>query len=357
MGGWRRGCGSGRRGRGADGPPPAGPGEDVIGLPEPVPDEPEQEPPHLGHGQRDEPGSAFFSAGGGPPLAGPDHGEDGRGEQREGDVSVPAGPRPHLVLVEPAAALGQREALLDRPPRPRDPDQLRERRRRRPAAEEVRDLRRIGRAAADQPPPGVRLRVRAVRRDGRPAVEPGPLRAVPAAQPPPAADRNLGEQGLRPDLPQAGPDGLVGPHAEHVAEPAVLDRLAEPVVRAVDGVGRRPGRRDAGVDGPLDRPPRQADLRREPDRLRHPGGRPPVGALGPLPAVLPPGVPEQGPDVADRPPPRLAAGEPAADQAGDRRQLPRPGFDPPRLRQRRPRRHRPASLEHPIPRRFYQLRL
>src|SRR4051812_17479707 len=45
-------------------------------------------------------------------------------EQRERDVPVPAGPAPHLVVIQPHLALRALEAFLDRPPRPGHAHQL-----------------------------------------------------------------------------------------------------------------------------------------------------------------------------------------------------------------------------------------
>src|SRR5262245_21102232 len=84
-----------------------------------------------------------------PPRPGrprPDHRHHGQREQAQGDVPVPAGPTPHLVLVQAAVALGQLEALLDRPARPGDPDQIAQGCPRRSAAGEVSHITGVGRA-------------------------------------------------------------------------------------------------------------------------------------------------------------------------------------------------------------------
>src|SRR5262245_62338474 len=45
------------------------------------------------------------------------------GQQRQGDVAVPARPAAHLVVVQADLGLGLLEALLDCPPGPGHPDQ------------------------------------------------------------------------------------------------------------------------------------------------------------------------------------------------------------------------------------------
>src|SRR3954453_19318489 len=78
----------------------------------------------------------------------PRHRQVRLGEQRERDVPVPAGPAPHLVVIEPHLALRALEAFLDRPPLPGDPHHLRQRRVRWTEAHVVRPVGRIGAACA-----------------------------------------------------------------------------------------------------------------------------------------------------------------------------------------------------------------
>ncbi len=176
----------------------------------------------------------------------------------------------------------QLKALLNRPARPGDPCQLRQGRPRRPAAREVRHLGRVRHAPPDQQPPAVHPRVRGVRPADRPIVQPWPLRPIATTEPMPAARRHLRQQRLRPDLSEAGPDGVVGPHAHDVAQPQPLQGRAEAVIRPVHRVGRHPLRRHPGGHRPRDHPPGQQDLGREPHRPRHAGLPPPAGVLGPL---------------------------------------------------------------------------
>jgi hypothetical protein len=57
------------------------------------------------------------------------------------------------------------------------------------------------------------------------------------------------------------------------------------------------------------------------DQVLYPVGGRVAEVLGQLPAVLPLGVAEQAADGGYRPPPRLPAGEPAAEALADRRDL------------------------------------
>ena len=52
---------------------------------------------------------------------GPDHGQEGVGQQRQGDVPIPGGPAADLVVVQADFAFGLLEGLLDRPADPGDP--------------------------------------------------------------------------------------------------------------------------------------------------------------------------------------------------------------------------------------------
>lgn len=54
-------------------------------------------------------------------------GQRGQGEQREGDMSVPAPPASDLLLIESNLALGELEDRLDRPAGARRPHELRHR--------------------------------------------------------------------------------------------------------------------------------------------------------------------------------------------------------------------------------------
>ena len=61
----------------------------------------------------------FFPAGGAA-----EHGEIGMCQHRQGDVAMPAGPRAHLVLVQPNLALGCFKTRFDGPARACHPDQI-----------------------------------------------------------------------------------------------------------------------------------------------------------------------------------------------------------------------------------------
>ncbi len=253
----------------------------------------------------------------------PDHRDDRQREQSQRHVPMPPGPTAHLVLVQPAVALGQLEQVLDRPPRPRDEHQLVERRGRRSAAGEVRHLTRVRHAPPDQHPPRVLVRFGAVRRRQRPVVDARPLRPTPATEPVPGVGRNAGQQRPDPHLAEPGPNGEVGPHPDHIPQPVALGGCAEVVIGPVHRVGRHPPRRHTGLHRPIDHPPRQYDLGSERDLFRNAGLLPPLGVVGPLlgqvqgaveqrPALLS-CVPEEHPDLAVLDPPggaRVLAGNP-----------------------------------------------
>ncbi len=84
-------------------------------------------------------------------------GEVGVGEQRQGDVPVPAGIGADLVLVEPDLALGLLEATLDGPAPARDPYEIAQGRAGRRVGQVEGRLVRIGQGTAHQkraPEPG-----------------------------------------------------------------------------------------------------------------------------------------------------------------------------------------------------------
>jgi hypothetical protein len=68
---------------------------------------------------------AGLVAGPHPGRPGRGDGEPGLGSEREGDVPVPGDVLADLIVIEGGLVLGGLEALLDRPPGPGDPDQLR----------------------------------------------------------------------------------------------------------------------------------------------------------------------------------------------------------------------------------------
>src|SRR5262249_35722562 len=111
----------------------------------------------------------------------PDHRQHRQREQRQRDVPVPARPRPHLVLVQTAVPLGPLEPLLDRPPRPGDPDQLAPRGGGRPATGVVRPLLLPLAVAPHQEPELPAPLVDRPERLDRPVVPLRPLRARPGA--------------------------------------------------------------------------------------------------------------------------------------------------------------------------------
>jgi hypothetical protein len=120
-------------------------------------------------------GGADFSPGG--RLA--QHGEIGVGQHCQSDMTMPAGPRAHFVLVQPDLALGYLKATLDSPAHARHPYQLGQGRRRRGECQIEGEFFRLFDFAADQQaflPAGSDLR-RAVGQIG-PVVQPRSLGAV-----------------------------------------------------------------------------------------------------------------------------------------------------------------------------------
>ena len=106
-------------------PSPPGPGQRRFGPRHWPPDQPVQQPAHLGNRQRYQ---GFIPLRFSPFLAVeagigflPDHHQAGMGQHGQGDVLVPALPFPHFILVQPNLPFGLLKALLDGPPGSRHP--------------------------------------------------------------------------------------------------------------------------------------------------------------------------------------------------------------------------------------------
>jgi hypothetical protein len=78
------------------------------------------------------------------------HGEIGMGQYGQGDMAVPAGPRAHLVLVQPHFPLGHLKAVLDGSAQSRLPHQFGQRCRRQGEGEIKGEVLRLVDLAADQ---------------------------------------------------------------------------------------------------------------------------------------------------------------------------------------------------------------
>ena len=152
------------------------------------------------------------------------------------DVTVPAGPRAHLVPIQPDLALGRLEAGLDRPTHSRHPHQRLQAGRSRRQGQVEGQLARLLERAPDQkaglPALGHERAVGQV----DPIVEPGPLRALAGAQAPPSLGRHV----LEPVLDRLEAQPLRAGHRQHVAAPVPLDQAPEAMVRAVDAVAGHP---------------------------------------------------------------------------------------------------------------------
>lgn len=250
--------------------------------------------------------TSSLSASGAP--FGPGDGREGVGEHREGDVPVPAGVLTDLVVVQAGLALGGLEGLLDRPPGAGDAHQIGQAHALGSVAEVVRQLGRVGQAAAGRRPVlGVGVAF-AVDAGSGPRVPTVTLGAGTGGAGAPRGRRQPLDQRLGPVLASRdrrgglGDHALTGRHREHVAHATVLQRLAQPVVLAIDGVPGGPRRRDPAVDRAGDHLDRQLRL----------GRKPPVGgdrgSIAPG-AVLGPGLGQVQLPVQERPTRRRGAGQ------------------------------------------------
>src|ERR1022692_4892607 len=132
------------------------------------------------------------------------HGEERVGEHRQRDVPVPGIPFADLIVVQAGLVLSLGEAVLDRPPRAGQGDQLGQRCAGRGVTEEERQL-ALALVVHRQGTAGHQVTLRAGGGDQRPVIQPRPLGAVPARQhlPPPGGDPRGGGRSSARSFPAA----------------------------------------------------------------------------------------------------------------------------------------------------------
>jgi hypothetical protein len=228
-------------------------------------------------GQRDLPGWGWLAG----VLGGGGDGEEGGGEHGQGHPPVPGGPAADLVLVQAGQALAGLEILFHGPAAPGDLHQGGQR-------DGVRGIAAVegqfpgARGAADQQP--------AVPRAGVADADPGPVvvavafGACPGGQPLPGPAGQAGGEPVRADhLPGPGGHPVIARHRQHVTDPGVFQPGAQRPVVPVGLIRGGPGERDPGGDRPLDHPPGQLRLGREPHVSGDPGGLAAGRVTGPGP--------------------------------------------------------------------------
>jgi len=153
------------------------------------------------------------------------------GQECQSDVTIPARPSPHLVLIEAYFPLGPLERVFNRPPDPGHADQLAQRGCGRSAADVVRYVRRQCQTPAEQQPiPGAGLAYRA-QGYPRPLIHPRPLGPIARAESSPLFRRHLcrqcGDRQLRGAPCGKDPHALGALAGQHIRDAALLQPQAE----------------------------------------------------------------------------------------------------------------------------------
>jgi hypothetical protein len=203
-------------------------------------------------------------------------GQQGQRPHREGDMPIPAGPAPHVILIQAHVALGLLNTTLDGPAAPSYPYDLLQGRRVRGQDDRGGQLRGGADTAPDQPPAA--LAGRQQRRQGQPAVvvPARPLSAVPCTEARSPRQRQGGQDGFHLALRRAEPDICLARHGEDRGLKPVLQPTPQASVVPIHAVagdpfgghpgregasqplagqlrlgGKRPVRRDAGLPAAL----------------------------------------------------------------------------------------------------------